>query len=89
MAKAKRKSSDNPNETRYLTTGENLPRMPLRDGRVLVHNHVLPQPVVGLNGFRAWTQKPTDNLEVCLCDWAGVDLHGLVHYRVKTAADVD
>jgi hypothetical protein len=26
-------------------------------GRVLVHNHVLRQLWLGLNGFRAWTQR--------------------------------
>ena len=52
-------------------------------GRVLVHNHVIPQ-TIGRNGFRAWTQKLSGGLlEVCTCDWAGADLHGLRHYRVK------
>ena len=60
-----------------------IPRKPLPRGRVLVHNHVRPQPELGLNGFRAWTQKLTSDLEVCRCDWAGVDLRGLKHYRVK------
>lgn len=85
LTKAKRKSVDeeNPNEMRYLSSG--IPRKPLQDGRVLVHNHVVPQRLLGLNGFRAWTQKMNERLEVCPCDWAGVDLHGLVHYRVKAA----
>jgi hypothetical protein len=59
-----------------------IPRK-LSKGRVFVHNHVVPQRVIGMNGFRAWTQKRTRSLEVCSCDMAGADLHGLVHYRVK------
>jgi hypothetical protein len=49
-------------------------------GRLVVHNHVVPQPVLGLNGFRAWMAK-TDagRLEVCGCDWAP---HLPEHYRV-------
>jgi hypothetical protein len=50
---------------------------------VLVHNHVVPQRTLGVNGFRAWTETLNDKLEVCNCKWAGVDLRGLVHYRVK------
>lgn len=60
-----------------------IPCKPLRIGTVLVHNHVAPQPILGMNGFRAWTQWLTDELEVCKCDWAGVDLHGLAHYRYR------
>lgn len=60
-----------------------IPREPLPKGRVLVHNHVTPQPHLGLHGFRAWTQTLTDELEICSCNWAAVDLRGLVHYRVK------
>lgn len=26
-------------------------------GRVLVHNHIIPQAELGANGFRAWTQQ--------------------------------
>lgn len=55
----------------------------VRAGRVLVHNHVNPQPVLGFNGFRAWTQRPDNTLTVCRCDWAGVKLPVKVHYRVK------
>ena len=62
-----------------------IPRKPLPKDRVLVHNHVVPQRVLGFHGFRAWTQTLDDTLEVCSCKWAGVDLKGLVHYRVKRA----
>jgi len=55
-------------------------------GRVLVHNHVKPQAVLGMNGFRAWTQRKDKTLEVCKCDWAGVKLPVKVHYRVKRSA---
>lgn len=53
-------------------------------GRVLVHNHVRHEPdtPVGVNGFRAWTQPPGDEIPVleCACGWA--PLAG-VHYRVE------
>ena len=55
--------------------------------RVLVHNHVRPQVQLGRNGFRAWTQRMTDDLVECHCDWAGVDLRGLKHYRIRLDPD--
>jgi hypothetical protein len=64
----------------YVTA---IPRKELPEGRVLVHNRVTPYAKIGMNGFRAWTQLKTDRLVQCHCDWAGVDLHGLLHYRVK------
>jgi hypothetical protein len=64
----------------YLTT---IPRKELPEGRVLVHNQVTPYAKIGMHGFRAWTQLKTGRLVQCHCDWAGVDLHGLPHYRVK------
>jgi hypothetical protein len=67
-----------PEARRYVT---GIPRKPLPKGVVLVHNHVVPQQKLGMKGFRAWTQNLTDDLEVCPCDWAGVNLRGLVHYR--------
>jgi hypothetical protein len=75
-----------PNSPKYLvgTVPGELP-----PGEVLVHNHVRARRTLGLNGFRAWTEKPSNRLEVCNCKWAGVDLHGLKHYRVKRAADAD
>ena len=63
----------------YMTA---VPRKELREGRVLVHNDATPQPKIRRHGFRAWTQQKTDRLIECHCDWAGVDLHGLPHYRV-------
>ena len=58
---------------------EKLPK-----GEVLVHNRVLvPVRRLGWRGFRAWTQKKDKTLAVCHCKWAGADLHGLTHYRVK------
>lgn len=58
----------------------------LPDGEVLVHNDVRPSRRPGNRGFRAWTQarRPMfllGRLERCDCDWAGVDLHSLTHYR--------
>ena len=64
----------------YVTA---IPRKELPKGRVLVHNRVTPYPKIGTNGFRAWTQFKTNRLVQCHCDWAGADLHGLPHYRVK------
>jgi hypothetical protein len=70
-----------PDQMRYLAKG--IPRKPLAKGIVLVHNQVTPQSVLGWNGFRAWTQILTRDLVLCRCKWAGVDLHGLRHYRVR------
>jgi hypothetical protein len=63
----------------YVTA---IPRQ-LLEGRVLVHNDVTPQPKIRICGFRAWTQRKTDQLVQCHCDWAEVDLYGLPHYRVR------
>ena len=60
-----------------------IPRKELREGRVLVHNDATPQRKIREHGFRAWTQLKTDRLVECHCDWAGVDLHGLPHYRMR------
>ena len=60
-----------------------VPRKALPEGRVLVHNDVTPQPKIRICSFRAWTQRKTDRLVQCHCDWAGVDLYGLPHYRVR------
>ena len=65
---------------RYLSGGKPHSVAP---GRVLVHNRIQPQPVLGVNGFRAWTQRRDKTLTVCTCDWAGVKLPVEVHYRVK------
>src|SRR5260370_12276181 len=56
-------------QTRYC--GLYLPRKPIPAGRYLVHNQVRPVPHLGLNGFRAWTQKGRDNLVECRCDFGG------------------
>jgi hypothetical protein len=79
---ALRKTVEQMNRDRvcYVTA---IPRRGLPEGRVLVHNEVTPCPKIGMNGFRAWTQLKTDQLVECHCVWAGVDLHGLSHYRVR------
>jgi hypothetical protein len=64
-----------------------IPRKPLPKGTVLVHNHVVPQKKLGWNGFRAWTQQLTDELVLCECDWAGVDLRKLPHFCVRRKAN--
>lgn len=62
----------------YITT---IPRT-LADGVRLVHNQVTPQRQLERNGFRAWVQLGDGPpLTPCNCNWAGVDLHGLPHYR--------
>jgi hypothetical protein len=66
---------------RYCYRG--LPKC-IKAGRYLVHNHVYPIPVLGGNGFRAWTQEGRSGLVRCLCDFGGcenADLHD--HYRMK------
>jgi len=60
----------------------------IADGRVLVHNRIQPQSLFGLNGFRVWTQRLSDTIEICDCKFAGVDLRGLVHYRVKRPLEI-
>jgi hypothetical protein len=78
----KTKTKDPPHSRRYIT---GIPRKPLPEGRVLVHNHVIPSRILGWRGFRAWTQMLDGEPELvpCPCNWCGVDLRGLPHYRVK------
>jgi hypothetical protein len=65
---------------RYI---EVAPRKLSKD-REVVHNRVVPQSPLGMNGFRAWAQPLTGDLELCECGWGEVeDLRGHVHYRVK------
>lgn len=68
---------------RYLSRTPVSVGVLLGSGRVLVHNHVTPQAVLNMNGFRAWTQPPDNTLEICPCDWAGVTIPVKVHYRGK------
>jgi hypothetical protein len=53
-------------------------------GFALVHNSVRPLRTLGLNGFRAWLEKPcpNDRIEICDCAWAP-ELGE--HYRVIKA----
>jgi len=58
-----------------------VPRKPLPEGRVLVHNHIAhtKDMPAGVHGFRFWTQKTEPNrLVLCKCGW-----QGLTHYHVK------
>jgi hypothetical protein len=41
-----------------------------RERRVIVHNGVLPQLTIGLNGFRTWHQPHTQDIAPCSCGWA-------------------
>jgi hypothetical protein len=68
------------NQLRFVT---GIPRKRLPKGTVLVHNHRTPQRKIGDGGFWAWTQKLDKGLLECKCDWAGLDLRGLKHYRIQ------
>ena len=59
-----------------------IPRKPLPEGHVLVHNHVFAVWPLGTNGFRAWTQPVAEMppVMVCPCSFAGRDLRGMTHY---------
>jgi hypothetical protein len=61
---------------RYVTK---IPRT-LPAGQVLVHNHVEPQQVIGMNGFQVWTQALDKQVVPCRCAWSGK-----LHYRVAKA----
>ena len=60
-----------------------IPYMPkaVPDGKIVVHNHVVPVHPVGLNGFRVWLAELAPEYVVCKCDWAP---HLPVHYCTKT-----
>ena len=63
---------------RYVRLGTIPKSIPA--GHVLVHSHLahaVGQPS-GVEGFRAWTQKPSRRLVRCKCGWSG-----LPHYRVR------
>ena len=46
-------------------------------GQVLVHNSARPTRHLGARGFRAWLQVSVHGLELCPCDWSGLE-----HYCV-------
>jgi hypothetical protein len=62
--------------------GFTVPRKLPANGRVIVHNRVQPVRIDqchGENGFRVWTQNPSNILLApCGCGWSG-----LPHYRVR------
>jgi hypothetical protein len=72
----------NKNDTGIRYCGLYLPRT-IPAGRDLVHKHVGPVNrnaklanrnhigMLGLNGFRAWTQNTQENLVECNCDFGG------------------
>src|SRR4051812_23249809 len=71
-------------ETRYLY---GIPRQPIPTGRCLVHNHVKPANRLGMNGFRAWTQKYDESALVeCKCDFGGCKAELHKHYRIRALA---
>ena len=83
---------------RYLT---GIPRKPLPDGHVVVHNHVLPvggRGRLGVAGFRAWIAAPDDDERIATYarDHARYDVERCdcgwapelpVHYGVKRDVD--
>jgi hypothetical protein len=64
-------------EVRYLTR---VPRRPLENGRVLVHNQIEHTKYTrsGTRGFTFWSQKLTSDLKPCDCGWQDVP-----RYRVR------
>ena len=60
-------------EVRYCSS---VPRKPLPNGHVLVHNHIAhtKDMPAGLHGFRFWTQKAEPSrLVLCECGWTRCD----------------
>jgi hypothetical protein len=93
MASAKRWLEGKRVETRDRTVTQNgveiqyLLKVPtsaaVPEGKVVVHNNVRLSLPLGRNGFRAWLQKPEDNLEVCTCSFAPALS---AHYRIARPA---
>src|SRR6266851_1314050 len=70
-------------ELRYC---KDLPSRAIPAGRYLVHNQVRPAAMLGMNGFRVWTQNTDDNLVECRCDFGGWNnAKRFRHYRVAAA----
>jgi hypothetical protein len=40
------------------------------EGKVVVHNSIVPVTGFGLHGSRSWMQFPDEKIEVCSCGWA-------------------
>jgi hypothetical protein len=53
------------------------------DRHVVVHNHVQPARDLGMNGFRAWIEEPSEKLVACSCPWAP---RLGTHYRVNRSS---
>ena len=63
---------------------DHLPATKLRAGLYLVHNHVVPQSPIGMNGLRAWVTDANDRLVKCNCNFGGCkNAEVNPHYRVK------
>jgi hypothetical protein len=54
------------NPPKYLRT---VPKV-VPEGLVIVHSHIRPRAILGDHGFRAWLQRPNENVEICDCGWA-------------------
>jgi hypothetical protein len=71
--------------------GRGLPRYPLPAGFFLVHNHIKPQPWLGVKGFRGWVQKGSDDLVECDCDFGGIKNATVQkrHFKVRGLEQVE
>ena len=72
--------SVNPKDKTYYLRYYPGPKFKRRRGMIVVHNDVrhTVNMGIGMNGFRAWQQRPAANRVVCRCGWAGIE-----HYRVR------
>jgi len=66
--------ADEPKYLKHIPSAADIPA-----GMVVVHNQARPAHPLGMHGFRAWLQAPSERLEVCPCSWAP-DLPA--HYRI-------
>lgn len=62
-----------------------IPRKPLPESWVLVHNFLPYGRQIGMDGFRAWTQPLNENVIPCPCAWTKD--RGIPHYQPLWGAD--
>jgi hypothetical protein len=62
-----------------------IPRKPLPEGFVLVHNFLPWRRKIGQEEFRAWTQHVDENIIPCTCAWTKD--RGLTHYLPRARAE--
>ena len=56
---------DEPRYLKHIPIAVDIPA-----GMVVVHNQASPAHPLGMHGFRAWLQAPSERLEVCACELA-------------------